>query len=652
MIATLLLGAGLLAAEPAAPSGADLKAYETARDAVGRGADAQVKLALWCEAHGLTAERARHLALAVLTDPKNAAARGLMGLVSYRGKWARPEDVGAKVKADEALARALAEYNGRRARTASTGEAHWKLALWCEEVGLAPEARAHFAAAVRLDPGREAAWKRLGYKKVGGRWVTDAQLAAEKAEAEARRKADQHWKPLLTKWRGWLRNKDRRAEAEEALAAVDDPRAVPAAVAVFAAGDAADQATAVPLLGHIDAPASSRALAMLAVYGRERATRRAAAETLRRRDPRDFVDLLVALIRDPLKYQARPVGGPGMPGELFIEGEKFNVHRVYGANPDRLPRIPPRIFADSVPFDPFGAQNMLLWSGVRNPALEQAAANPANAGTGALVLNTQAAAVQRDAEIARAVGRVESILAVSQQQLNNDVAALEAYNANARTLNQEARSVLHAVTNQDLGESSKSWRAWWTDQKGYALRTEPDKTTKPTFTDFVENPYAMFTRHSCFGAGTPVRTLDGSRPIESIRTGDQVLTQDTATGKLSFTPVLAVYHNKPAATLRLVIGSESVAATPIHRFWKAGHGWTTARELKPGDVVRTVGGTARVGSVETDRVQPVFNLEVAEGQSFFVGGPGVLVHDNSLVEPVNAPFDAPAEVAALANGAR
>ena len=35
---------------------------------------------------------------------------------------------------------------------------------------------AHLTAVIRLDPGREAAWKRLGCKKVGGRWVTEAQL--------------------------------------------------------------------------------------------------------------------------------------------------------------------------------------------------------------------------------------------------------------------------------------------------------------------------------------------------------------------------------------------------------------------------------------------------------------------------------------------
>ena len=39
----------------------------------------------------------------------------------------------------------------------------------------------------------------------------------------------------------------------------------------------------------------------------------------------------------------------------------------------------------------------------------------------------------------------------------------------------------------------------------------------------------------------------------------------------------------PPPTLRITIGGESIVATGIHRFWKAGKGWTMARELKAGD---------------------------------------------------------------------
>ena len=81
---------------------ADLAAYEAAKATAGENADAHVKLALWCEAHGLTGERVKELAVAVAHDPGNALARGLMGLVAYRGKWGTPETIGQQIKDDPA----------------------------------------------------------------------------------------------------------------------------------------------------------------------------------------------------------------------------------------------------------------------------------------------------------------------------------------------------------------------------------------------------------------------------------------------------------------------------------------------------------------------------------------------------------------------
>ena len=145
------------------------------------------------------------------------------------------------------------------------------------------------------------------------------------------------------------------------------------------------------------------------------------------------------------------------------------------------------------------------------------------------MFDASAMAASRDLEIAQVQARVQSLVAVSQRQLNDDVAAIEARNVEIRAVNDRTRPVLKAVTAQDLGDAPEAWTAWWTDQKGYALKT-PGPAPKPTFTTFVENPLSPITHNSCFGAGTPVRTLTGPRPIESIRVGDRVLAQDTTTG--------------------------------------------------------------------------------------------------------------------------
>ena len=82
-------------------------------------------------------------------------------------------------------------------------------------------------------------------------------------------------------------------------------------------------------------------------------------------------------------------------------------------------------------------------------------------------------------------------------------------------------------------------------------------------------------------------------------------------------------------------GGEPIVATDIHRFWQSGKGWKMARELKPGDRLRVVGGTARVIAIVREPRQLVYNLEVAGPGDFFVGQAGVLVHDATLVPPVD-----------------
>jgi hypothetical protein len=113
---------------PIAP--ADLKAYQEAKAKAGRDADAQVKLALWCEAHGLAAERIKHLVLATLIDPSHAAARGLLGLISYQGKWQRPDQVSHDAVGDPARKALLEEYMQRRVKAPDKPDDQWKLALW------------------------------------------------------------------------------------------------------------------------------------------------------------------------------------------------------------------------------------------------------------------------------------------------------------------------------------------------------------------------------------------------------------------------------------------------------------------------------------------------------------------------------------------
>ena len=190
----------------------------------------------------------------------------------------------------------------------------------------------------------------------------------------------------------------------------------------------------------------------------------------------------------------------------------------------------------------------------------------------------------------------------------------------------------------DLKDDEEAWNVWWYDTLGYSYQSPPKVTV---FQDASPSQYPPPYVSTCFVAGTAVHTLDGPRPIESLRVGDQVLSQDAATGALSFQPVVFLHHNPPGKTLRVSLSDgESVVCSVYHRFWRANLGWAMARELKPGDVLRTLGGLARVDKVEPDVTENLYNLDVAGGRTFFAGTSHLLVHDNTLPDHRLKPFDA------------
>ena len=76
-----------------------------------------------------------------------------------------------------------------------------------------------------------------------------------------------------------------------------------------------------------------------------------------------------------------------------------------------------------------------------------------------------------------------------------------------------------------------------------------------------------------------------------------------------------------------------------------------ARDLKAGDRLRMIGSVVEVKSVDKDKSQTVYNLDVAENRDFFVGSQGLLVHDSNFVKPELEPFDQERDLATLSSNA-
>ena len=352
--------------------------------------------------------------------------------------------------ADNDPSKAMAEYITLREKTPATAAGQWKLGLWCEKNGLKPEAYVHFSEAARLDPRHDAVWKKLGFKKSGGRWMSSEQITEETEQ----KKADKIWAPKLKKLHRDIHGTngvEKRDAARTALGAIADPRAVLPLYREFGGGQV-DQLILIQALGQIDRPISSQVLAMLAVYGRTPEVRGRATETLRSRPAGDFIDLLVGLMVDPITYEVRPVGGPGSPGVLFVEGERFNSARFYAPPPAPNVAVGP---GDIVTYDASG----MLVIAHRIGSFGGVASTTGVPGSKDLVKETT-----REIDFYERISPYELMLeaqrgaVMAQAQLERDVAAIKAINEDRRQFNDRVMGVAREITGKDHGRTPKEWR--------------------------------------------------------------------------------------------------------------------------------------------------------------------------------------------------
>jgi hypothetical protein len=144
-----------------------------------------------------------------------------------------------------------------------------------------------------------------------------------------------------------------------------------------------------------------------------------------------------------------------------------------------------------------------------------------------------------------------------------------------------------------------------------------------TYKDFgVKDP--------CFPPGTIVKTPHGDRKIEELSVGDIVCSFDMGRREMVSSKVAAMHRNWTRRLATARIGGWEVTATRMHAFWvESAAAWMPARAFWPGMTVRSL--DARELAVEgveiADAVSATYNLEIAETHTYFVGEPGILVHN-------------------------
>ncbi|MBY0456779.1 MAG: HINT domain-containing protein, partial [Gemmataceae bacterium] len=129
-------------------------------------------------------------------------------------------------------------------------------------------------------------------------------------------------------------------------------------------------------------------------------------------------------------------------------------------------------------------------------------------------------------------------------------------------------------------------------------------------------------------AGTPVLTPGGWTPIEELAEGAFVLSRDEHDPAAVSRRVLQTFARRVlqrfvrvSPVLNLHAGGQIIGTTGEHPFWAEGKGWVPAGALQIGDVLLSHDGqtVAVEGVADSGRVETVYNVEVDEHHTYFVG---------------------------------
>jgi hypothetical protein len=126
----------------------------------------------------------------------------------------------------------------------------------------------------------------------------------------------------------------------------------------------------------------------------------------------------------------------------------------------------------------------------------------------------------------------------------------------------------------------------------------------------------------CFAAGTPLRTPEGEKPVEQFRPDDLILArpEHAPFGPVEARRVQQVFV-RVSPLLQLQVCGRLIPTTAEHPFHIFGGGWTAAAFLRPGDALVTEDGRPVLveSVVETREVATVYNVQVEEHHTYFVG---------------------------------
>jgi hypothetical protein len=562
----LLLGSAALGATPAS------KAAAKSNDAA---AAKLVHAALEAELAGNAGQRAQSLHDAIELAPEHAPARWHSAQLKFGDEWLPVEEIARRTRGNERLA----AYRQKRDSLIDTADNHRELARWCDKQQLHAQGRVHWTKVLEFESGNPEAIRALGLQMHDGRLMTREQIEEEQVSEGKQLRALRTWQPRISEWRIALvgSNAEKHARAIQELEAFREPLAVDALVAAFS-GDGkrftALNQQLIEALERIPDRVATNALLQLAVVPQSEEFRIAAAKALGKRSPATYMPQLIAGL-PPVEEVETKHSYTYVVGGLFFREHEILIRDVEKGTSQSL-------LLQDFDFPGFGADPTSMRTRMRLHVMN------------------------------REVTNTERQLAEKRQAIEDTRQRIELALQNATGCREQWSAEQWLTKFDELTES-------------YTPRSTGIPEGPGTFR--LEIPIVRFSM-SCFPAGTRILTANGRVGIETIRPGDQVISQDIETGEIAIQSVQQVTLRPAAPLLEIGIGGDHILATRGHPFWVDGKGWQMAKHLAVGQLLHTPNGSLAIEQLGEKPAQEAYNLVVSDFGTYFVGDSQVLVHDN------------------------
>ncbi len=132
-------------------------------------------------------------------------------------------------------------------------------------------------------------------------------------------------------------------------------------------------------------------------------------------------------------------------------------------------------------------------------------------------------------------------------------------------------------------------------------------------------------------------TAFGNKVIEEIQVEDMVWAENPETGEKELKKVVRTFINESDELVHIFVNKEEIITTPEHPFYVPEKGWIGAIKLRAGDVLVLQNGKyVIVEQVQHEILEEpvtVYNFEVEDFHTYYVGESSILVHNACDVPP-------------------